>query len=438
MWRKPRPKGDRVEVKWSKAIKEIEGMKVRDGENKIIEGGREIEKGTLGSRSKSSGLMGNSSASFMGTFLASSLGSPPSHPPHPSRPPSSPSSPSFRSGPHSSASQIWFPHSHEAGPGYPRFSGSLAHTFLPMSHLDHHANSGVLYGQHRFYDTQKENFYLRGLPSQPPLISTNHSMPPMSRPGSGHSQGSCSRDRDSGMGTGIHKGLKEGSVERGVISVKDKERTSSKQEAKERQQQQQQQHHNNPTRQTTHQHHSHNHPQHPHYPQHPLPLEDVNSRALERHKASLTMEYSKDHPQTMGKPLSACLHNGKMQNGDAGTGAKVSLSSCGGDGTSIRAMGVGGSTQGRHLGSSGGNRCTKEGCPHPYTWVLLLELHTLTPIRILIPTHTLIPEVSTAFSSTQVIHTIRIIRTTHTTIQIFSVQLQLLLWPTLLPKREGQ
>ncbi|KAA8582585.1 hypothetical protein FQN60_003847 [Etheostoma spectabile] len=61
-----------------------------------------------------SGLMGNSSASFMGTFLASSLGSPPSHPSHPSRPPSSPSSPSFRGGPHSSASQIWFPHSHEA------------------------------------------------------------------------------------------------------------------------------------------------------------------------------------------------------------------------------------------------------------------------------------------------------------------------------------
>lgn len=60
-----------------------------------------------------SGLMGNSSASFMGTFLASSLGSS-SHPSHPSRPPSSPSSPgSFRGGPHSSASQIWFPHSHE-------------------------------------------------------------------------------------------------------------------------------------------------------------------------------------------------------------------------------------------------------------------------------------------------------------------------------------
>ncbi|KAM9393131.1 BAH and coiled-coil domain-containing protein 1 [Pholidichthys leucotaenia] len=305
------------------------------------------------------GLMGNSSASFMGTFLASSLGSPPSHPPHPSRPPSSPSSPSFRGGPHSSASQIWFPHSHEAGPGYPRFSGSLAHTFLPMSHLDHHANSGVLYGQHRFYDTQKENFYLRGLPSQPPLISANHNLPPMSRTGSEHSQGSCSRDRDAAIGAGLHKGLKEGSVERGVAPVKDKERSSSKQDAKERQQQ----HHSHQPPQPTHPHHSHSHQQHPHYPQHPLPLEEVNSRTLERHKASLPMEYSKEHPHTMGKPLSACLHNGKMQNGDAGTGAgaKVSMPSCGGEATTLRAMGGGGSGQGRHTGSSGGGRCTKEG-----------------------------------------------------------------------------
>ncbi|KAM9745067.1 BAH and coiled-coil domain-containing protein 1 isoform 3-T4 [Menidia menidia] len=308
-----------------------------------------------------SGLMGNSSASFMGTFLASSLGSPPSHPSHPSRPPSSPSSPSFRGGPHSGASQIWFPHSHE-GPGYPRFSGSLAHTFLPMSHLDHHANSGVLYGQHRFYDTQKENFYLRGLPSQPPLISANHSLPTMSRAGSGHSQASCSRDRDPGIGSNIHKGLKEGSVERGVVPSKEKERSNNKQEAKERQQQQQQ-HHSHQTAQTTHQHHSQTHQHHPHYSQHPLPLEEVNSRALERHKATLTMEYNKEHPQSMGKPLSACLHNGKMQNGDAGTatGAKVSMSSCGGDNTALRGMGGGGSTHGRHMGSSGNVRCTKEG-----------------------------------------------------------------------------
>lgn len=44
---------DREEVKWSRAIREIEGMKVRDREHKIMEGGREIEKGTLGSGSKS-------------------------------------------------------------------------------------------------------------------------------------------------------------------------------------------------------------------------------------------------------------------------------------------------------------------------------------------------------------------------------------------------
>lgn len=40
-------------------------------------------------------------------------------------------------------------------PGYSRFSGSLAPTFLPMSPLDHHGNSSVLYGQHRFYNTSK-------------------------------------------------------------------------------------------------------------------------------------------------------------------------------------------------------------------------------------------------------------------------------------------
>lgn len=43
-------------------------------------------------------------------------------------------------------------------PGYPRFSGSLASTFLPMSHLDHHGNSNVLYGQHRFYESQKGRY----------------------------------------------------------------------------------------------------------------------------------------------------------------------------------------------------------------------------------------------------------------------------------------
>ncbi|KAJ7989812.1 hypothetical protein DPEC_G00308380 [Dallia pectoralis] len=319
------------------------------------------------------GLMGNSSASFMGTFLASSLGSPSSHPSHTSRTPSSPSSPgSFRGGPHSSASQIWFPHSHEvvfrqnhdpaelelrAAPGYPRFSGSLAHTFLPMSHLDHHANGGVLYGQHRFYDTQKENFYLRSLPSQPPLISTNHSLPPISRAGPGHPQGSCSRDRDPGGGVSLHKGLKEGSADRGVVSgAKDKERPAGKQEAKERQQ-----HHGHQPQPLNPHHHPHPGQLHPQqqYPQHSVSLE-VNSRALERHKAALAMEY-KEHHQAMGmaKPLSACLLNGKMQNGgDPGTGGtKASMTGYGGEVAGGRANQAGH----RHIGGGASGRCTKEG-----------------------------------------------------------------------------
>ncbi|XP_077086774.1 BAH and coiled-coil domain-containing protein 1 isoform X3 [Siphateles boraxobius] len=288
-----------------------------------------------------SGLMGNSSASFMGTFLASSLGSPPSHPPHPSRPPSSPASPSYRGGPHSSASQIWFPHSHEAVPGYPRFSGSLAHTFLPISHLDHHANSGVLYGQHRFYDTQKENFYLRSLPSQPPLISANHNIQPMSRAGSGQPQGSCSRDRDAGSGVILHKGLKEPSLDRGVVSAaKDKDRSSSKHDSKDRH------HHQLPH------HHSHQPQLHP---QHPVTMEEMNARG---HKATLPMEY-KEHPQSMGKALSACLLNGKMQNGDHGTGAKGSMTSCIGDGVGRGNVGSS-NVQNRHLVGGTNGRCGKE------------------------------------------------------------------------------
>lgn len=51
--RRTKKRRDREEVKWSRAMREIESMKVRDGEHKIMEGGREIEKGTLGSRSKS-------------------------------------------------------------------------------------------------------------------------------------------------------------------------------------------------------------------------------------------------------------------------------------------------------------------------------------------------------------------------------------------------
>ncbi|XP_016310428.1 BAH and coiled-coil domain-containing protein 1-like [Sinocyclocheilus anshuiensis] len=288
-----------------------------------------------------SGLMGNSSATFMGTFLASSLGSPASHPPHPSRPPSSPSSPPYRGGPHSSTSQIWFPHSHEAVPGYPRFSGSLAHTFLPISHLDHHANSGVLYGQHRFYDTQKENFYLRSLPSQPPLISANHNIQSMSRAGSGQPQGSCSRERDAESGMSLQKGFKEPSLDRGVVSAaKDKDRHSSKHDSKDRH------HHQLP--------HQHSHQPQLHS-QHPATMEEMNGRG---HKATLPMEY-KEHPQSMGKPLSACLLNGKMLNGDHGTGAKGSMTTYCGDGVGRDNAGSN-NVENRHVGGGTNGRCGKE------------------------------------------------------------------------------
>ncbi|XP_027705969.1 LOW QUALITY PROTEIN: BAH and coiled-coil domain-containing protein 1 [Vombatus ursinus] len=157
----------------------------------------------MATHTASSRLMGNPPASsFMGSFLTSSLGS--TAPAHPSGPTSSPSDQAYR-GPHSGTSQIWFSHSHEA-PGYPRFSGSLASTFLPMSHLDHHGNSNVLYGQHRFYETQKDNFYLRNLPAQPTLLPPNHNFPSIARAAPGHPIGSCSRDREAGH---LQKGPKE-------------------------------------------------------------------------------------------------------------------------------------------------------------------------------------------------------------------------------------
>uniref|UniRef100_A0A8C1BNN1 BAH domain and coiled-coil containing 1b n=1 Tax=Cyprinus carpio carpio TaxID=630221 RepID=A0A8C1BNN1_CYPCA len=263
-----------------------------------------------------SGLIGNSSASFMGTFLASSLGSPPSHS---SGPPSSPSSPSYRSGPHSTApSQIWFPHSHE---GYPRFSGSLAPTFLPMSPLDHHGNSSVLYGQHCFYDSQKD-FYLRSLPSQPHLLSTNHSLPPLSRTAPAHSLDSCSREREPGS-TAAQKSSKEIGVAERRVAPGGKEKEKSKQESK------QDRHHHGPSTL----HHQH---QHQHHPQHqPQGLEEDF-----RHK---------DDP----KHLSSCLLSTKTQNGsDPGATTRGSLPSCVGPGASV--LGTGRQT-------SGEGHCCKEG-----------------------------------------------------------------------------
>uniref|UniRef100_H3D5Q5 BAH domain and coiled-coil containing 1 n=1 Tax=Tetraodon nigroviridis TaxID=99883 RepID=H3D5Q5_TETNG len=169
-------------------------------------------------------------ASFMGSFLASST-------PHPSGPAASPSSPSYRAGPHSRASPIWFPHSHEViCPCYSSYSGSLASPFLPISPLDHPSNG--LYGQHHFYESQKDHFYLRGLPPQPPLLTTSCSLPPLSRTTPGHTLGSCSRETDCGGASG--RSVKDVGEKGALSASKVKERSSSKerhQECKDKQHQ---------------------------------------------------------------------------------------------------------------------------------------------------------------------------------------------------------
>ncbi|MXQ87161.1 hypothetical protein E5288_WYG007499 [Bos mutus] len=237
--------------------------------------------------------MGNSPASsFMGSFLTSSLGSAASA--HPSGPTPSPSEQAYR-GSHPATSQIWFSHSHEA-PGYPRFSGSLASTFLPMSHLDHHGNSNVLYGQHRFYGTQKgkcwHNFYLRNLPPQPTLLPANHNFPSVARAAPGHPIGSCSRDR--GEASHLQKGTKE--FDRFLMG---KEKAGKAVEGKER----------------------------------PAAEEDV---ARGRHKLVLPMpgdSHCKEGSMARGacegrpKHLASCLLNTKVLDGELGRSA---LASCAG------------------------------------------------------------------------------------------------------------
>ncbi|XP_053269533.1 BAH and coiled-coil domain-containing protein 1 [Pleuronectes platessa] len=286
----------------------------------------------------------HSGASFMGSFLASSLGSPPSHPPHPSGPAASPSSPSYRAGPHSSASPIWFPHSHE---GYPSYSGSLGSPFLPMSSLDHHSNG--LYGQHRFYETPKDHFYLRGLPPQPPLLSTNHSLPPLSRTAPGHPLGSCSREMDNGGGGG--KSTKDVG-EKGLSSVsKDKERSSSKERHQESKDKQHQLHHHHlhqthsATTPSSYHHQAYPHPHHallPHLT--PQSREEEHRHSLERHK-----EYRDSDSGSQGtKSMTACkLSSGSgSESGSGGKGGTMSSCSGGGLGRSP---------------SGGGRRCSKDG-----------------------------------------------------------------------------
>ncbi|CAG5909212.1 unnamed protein product [Menidia menidia] len=300
----------------------------------------------------------------MGSFLARSLGSPPSHPAHPSGPAASPSSPSYRAGPHSNASPIWFHHSHE---GYPSYSGSLASPFLPMSPLDHHSNS--LYGQHRFYETQKDHFYLRGLPPQPPLLSTNHSLPPLSRTAPGHPLGSCSRETDGGGGSG--RGTKDVG-DKGVTS-KERERSSSKERHQESKDKQQLHHH--------HHHHHHHHPHQtnpattpsgPHHRAYPHPAllphlvlqgrEEDHRHSLERHK-----DYRDGDSGGQGvKHMSACKLS-SSSGAEAGCGGKGgTLSSCsGGGGGMVRPPSGGGRRGSKDSPINGEMRISEASAPSP-------------------------------------------------------------------------
>eukprot|EP00071_Canis_lupus_P046041 XP_022279598.1 BAH and coiled-coil domain-containing protein 1 [Canis lupus familiaris] len=190
-------------------------------------------------------------------------------------------------------------------PGYPRFSGSLASTFLPMSHLDHHGNSNVLYGQHRFYGTQKDNFYL---PPQPTLLPANHNFPSVARAAPGHPIGSCSRDR--GEAGPLQKGAKD--FDRFLLG---REKAGKAADGKER-----------------------------------PAAEDEGGK--ERHKPVLPMP-ADGHCREGGaaprgacegrpKHLASCLLNTKVLNGEMG---KAALASCAG-GVLVR-PGVGGAAPGR-------------------------------------------------------------------------------------------
>ncbi|CAK6438607.1 unnamed protein product [Pipistrellus nathusii] len=244
----------------------------------------------MASHAASSRLMGTAPASsFMGSFLSGGLGSAAAS--HPSGPAPAPAEQAYR-GAHPAAPQLWFSHSHEA-PGYPRFSGSLASTFLPMSHLDHHGNSNVLYGQHRFYGAQKDNFYLRNLPPQPALLPANHSFPAVAR-APARPLGSCSRDR--AEAPALQKGTKD--FDRFPLG---KDKAGKALEAKER-----------------------------------APEEDGAG-----HRLGLPLPA--DGPCREGaargacegrpKPLASCLLNAKVLNGE---GSKAALASCAGGGALVR------------------------------------------------------------------------------------------------------
>lgn len=198
-----------------------------------------------------------------------------------------------------------------------------------------------------------DHFYLRGLPPQPPLLSANHSLPPLSRTAPGHPLGSCSRETDNGGGGGSGKGTKDVG-EKGVSSAsKDKERSSSKerhQESKDKQHQQlhhQHSHQTNPaTTPSGYHHQAYSRPLHallPHLTS--QSREEEHRHSLERHKDFRDSDLGSHGT----KNLSTCKLSGGSVS-ESGSGGKGGvMSSCSGGGAIGRPV------------SGGSRRCSKDG-----------------------------------------------------------------------------
>lgn len=189
-----------------------------------------------------------------------------------------------------------------------------------------------------------DHFYLRGLPSQPPLLTTSCSLPPLSRTAPGHALGSCSRETDCGGGGG--RSIKDVGEKGALSASKVKERSSSKerhQESKDKQHQLLYPLQTNPvSTPSVHLPQVYPHPHHPllHHLT-PQSREEDHRHPLERHKEYRESETSSQET----KHMSACkLSSGAMADTDPGGKGGVA-SSCGGL---------------SRPASGGGRRCSKD------------------------------------------------------------------------------
>lgn len=191
-----------------------------------------------------------------------------------------------------------------------------------------------------------DHFYLRGLPPQPPLLTTSCSLPPLSRTAPGHPLGSCSRETDCGGGGG--RSVKDVGEKGASSASKVKERSSSKERHQESKDKQHQLLYplqtNSVSTPSGHLPQVYPHPHHPllHHLA-PQTREEDHRHSVERHK-----EYrDSDSGSQETKHMSACkLSGGGMADSDSGGKGGVP-SSCNGGGVS-------------RPPSGGGRRCSKD------------------------------------------------------------------------------